>query len=233
MKARSCLLVSYLVATVALSATGCSDVLRGTPEYSASEAPSAVTRNMAGSEFGAAAAAANEAQISSQHGTAIDRQGPTADAEPYQIKLKEQQRAEDARMIDELRQRGIDVRYSERGVVVNLPDVLFSTGKAQLTPSAREVVFEIAQVLKRAPTRNLVVEGHTDSVGTIQYNYELSLARAEEVANALLAEAIPRSQISTRAYGETTPIASNSTEDGRKHNRRVEVIILKATVAGL
>jgi outer membrane protein OmpA-like peptidoglycan-associated protein len=129
-------------------------------------------------------------------------------------------------MIEELRQRGIDVRDSERGVVVNLPDVLFQTGRTQLTSSARETVLEIAQVLKRAPSRHLLVEGHTDSLGDIQYNYNLSLSRAQEVARALSAEGISSTQISTRAYGETTPIASNSTEQGRRRNRRVEVIIL-------
>jgi outer membrane protein OmpA-like peptidoglycan-associated protein len=142
------------------------------------------------------------------------------------IARNEQRIAENARMIEELRQRGIDVRDSERGVVVNLPDVLFQTGRTQLTSSARETVLEIAQVLKRAPSRHLLVEGHTDSLGDIQYNYNLSLSRAQEVARALSAEGISSTQISTRAYGETTPIASNSTEQGRRRNRRVEVIIL-------
>jgi outer membrane protein OmpA-like peptidoglycan-associated protein len=142
------------------------------------------------------------------------------------IARNEQRIAENARMIEELRQRGIDVRDSERGVVVNLPDVLFQTGRSQLTSSARETVLEIALVLKRAPSRHLLVEGHTDSLGDIQYNYNLSLSRAQEVARALSAEGISSTQISTRAYGETTPIASNSTEQGRRRNRRVEVIIL-------
>ena len=114
-----------------------------------------------------------------------------------------------------------------------VPDVLFKTGEAQLTTTARETVFEIAQVLKRAPSRNLLVEGHTDAFGDIQYNYTLSLARAQEVARALLAEGIPESKISTRGYGETTPIASNQSEQGRRRNRRVEVIIYSANVATL
>lgn len=134
--------------------------------------------------------------------------------------------ADNDRLIAQLRQRGIDVRDSDRGVIVNLPDVLFKTGTAQLTASARETVSEIAQILKRAPSRSLLVEGHTDSQGNIQHNYTLSLARAQEVASALSADGIPSSKISTRGYGETTPITSNATEQGRRRNRRVEVIIL-------
>jgi outer membrane protein OmpA-like peptidoglycan-associated protein len=124
-----------------------------------------------------------------------------------------------------LRQRGIDVRDSERGVVVNLPDVLFETAQSNLTPNAIATVREIATVLSTAPHRHLAIEGHTDSLGTIDYNYRLSDARAHRVAQELEADGIPPRRITTRAIGETTPIASNRTEEGRQRNRRVEVII--------
>ncbi|MFN4895497.1 MAG: OmpA family protein [Pseudomonadota bacterium] len=133
--------------------------------------------------------------------------------------------AENARLIAELRQRGIDVRDSARGVVVNLPDVLFQSGKASLTSAAREIVFEISQLLQRAPSRRILIEGHTDSIGTIEYNHRLSESRAREVAQALEANGIPNRMISTRALGETTPLATNTTEHGRRQNRRVEVVI--------
>lgn len=132
---------------------------------------------------------------------------------------------ENARLMQELQQRGIDVRESERGVVINLPDVLFTFGRYDLTPAATEVITEIAQVLQRAPSRQLLVEGHTDSVGTIEYNYHLSNARARAVFTSLEKNGISPSRISVHAFGETTPIATNRTEDGRRRNRRVEVII--------
>lgn len=156
-------------------------------------------------------------------GTVVD---PRSDTVKRQMLAEYRQTAaQNARLIAELRQRGIDVHDSERGVVVNLPDVLFQSGKAALTHTAREIVAEISQVMQRAPSRRLLVEGHTDSVSTIEYNYRLSGARAQEVANALEANGIAKDTISIRALGETTPIATNRTAEGRRRNRRVEVII--------
>lgn len=201
-------LAPYLLVAITTSSTGCIHKGLSTTE------PDQLRRASSGAEIGAIIAPHFEFQDQ------VIRTKPLRSAQNDQIV------AENDRLIAELRQRGIDVRYSDRGVVVNLPDVLFKTGEAQLTTTARETVFEIAQVLKRAPSRNLLVEGHTDAFGDIQYNYTLSLARAQEVARALLAEGIPESKISTRGYGETTPIASNQSEQGRRRNRRVEVIIL-------
>lgn len=136
---------------------------------------------------------------------------------------------ESLRLVKELRQRGIDVRESERGVVINLPDVLFASGRAELTAAAQEIISEIAQIIQRAPSRSLAVEGHTDSVGTIEYNYHLSKSRAEQVAQALESNKIQPNLISVTAFGETTPIATNKTDIGRRQNRRVEIIILRKT----
>ena len=133
--------------------------------------------------------------------------------------------AENAHLINELRDRGIDVRDTERGVVVNLPDVLFAVGKAELTPEAVTTVTTISEIIKLAPTRRLAVEGHTDDAGTIDYNYKLSDSRGQRVAQELETAGIPKTQISTKAFGETTPIATNRTEEGRTRNRRVEIII--------
>jgi outer membrane protein OmpA-like peptidoglycan-associated protein len=125
----------------------------------------------------------------------------------------------------ELQQRGIDVRESDRGVVINLPDVLFESGTATLTKRAHEIIFEIAQVLLRSPSLNLLIEGHTDSVGDIGHNYQLSDSRARAVAAELETNGIARQTITTQAFGETSPIATNRTEQGRRLNRRVEVVI--------
>jgi outer membrane protein OmpA-like peptidoglycan-associated protein len=133
--------------------------------------------------------------------------------------------AENTRLVSELRRRGIDVRDTERGVVVNLPDVLFSHGKADLTPEAITTIVTIASILKLAPARTIAVEGHTDDVGTIDYNYKLSESRGKRVAQELETAGITSATISTRALGETTPIATNRTDEGRATNRRVEIII--------
>ena len=158
-------------------------------------------------------------------GNQVERQDNRLDQQDRRIDEQARQIEENRRLLEELRERGIDVRHSERGVVVNLPDVLFQFGKADLTSTARNTIREIAHVIERAPSRKIAVEGHTDSVGTIDYNYKLSDSRARNVGSELEVNGISRSSIMTRALGETEPLASNKTDQGRKRNRRVEVVI--------
>jgi len=178
----------------------------------------------AGVAIGSAVGALGGALVGGQ----VDRTDRRIDERERRIEQQQRQIDENRRLLEELRERGIDVRNSERGVVVNLPDVLFEFGKSELTGSARTTVREIANVLLRAPSRQLSVEGHTDSVGTIDYNYRLSDARARGVASELERNGIPSQSINTRALGETEPLATNKTEAGRRRNRRVEVIIENA-----
>lgn len=174
-----------------------------------------------GVAIGSAAGALGGAILGAQ----VDRTDQAISERQRRIDEQERMIAENARLLEELKQRGIDVRDTERGVVVNLPDVLFEFGRSELTSSARGTVQEIAEVLKQAPNRRLSIEGHTDSIGTIEANHRLSESRARTVATELEASGIPNRAITTRAFGETTPIASNKTEQGRKRNRRVEVVI--------
>jgi len=142
-------------------------------------------------------------------------------------KLSEQQREleENRRILEELRGRGADVRSTERGIVVNLPDVLFNFDRSDLTGRAQLVIEDIVRVLRDIPERRISVEGHTDSVGTAEYNQQLSQARARSVSDQLIFSGLSRSRISTRGFGEMSPIASNQDAAGRARNRRVEVII--------
>ncbi len=141
------------------------------------------------------------------------------------ISEQEQQLQENRRLIEELRRTGADVRESSRGVVVNLPDVLFDFDRASLRPDSRRTVADIAKVIAETEGRAVAVEGHTDSVGTIDYNQRLSEARARSTADELVRNGVNPRRIHTRGFGETDPIASNNTETGRSRNRRVEVII--------
>ena len=176
----------------------------------------------AGIAIGSAAGAIGGALIGNQ----IDTQNRRLDEQDQIIAQQGAIIEENRRLLNELRAKGVDVRNSDRGVVVNLPDVLFEFGKSGLTPNARGIVREIAGVLRDAQDRQLSVEGHTDSIGTIEYNYRLSSARARNVADALAQNGIPARRITTKALGETDPLSSNKTEEGRRRNRRVEVIIL-------
>lgn len=129
-----------------------------------------------------------------------------------------------ARLHDAL-DRLAEIRESARGLVVNLPGVLFASNSSRLQPNAREVLSRIAGVLLVAPEYHLAIEGHTDSTGRTAANRKLSEKRAAAVANYLVKCGISAAILSIRGYGESQPIASNRNAAGRKKNRRVEIVI--------
>lgn len=115
-------------------------------------------------------------------------------------------------------------KKTDRGVVVTLGDVLFDTGKATLKPGAYTTVDRLATVLKEDGSRKVLIEGHTDSVGSDEFNQSLSERRAASVQAALFERGVEASQISVVGKGETTPVASNDNAAGRQQNRRVELV---------
>jgi len=104
-------------------------------------------------------------------------------------------------------------------------DVLFSSGSAQLYPGGREKLRNFAGVLTRYPRTTIQVVGNTDSRGSEDSNMELSRKRAQAVADELVAAGVSTGRISTRAVGESMPIATNDTPEGRAQNRRVEIVV--------
>jgi outer membrane protein OmpA-like peptidoglycan-associated protein len=120
--------------------------------------------------------------------------------------------------------KDLQAKQTERGMVVTLGDVLFDTGKAVLKPGAYTTVDRLAQVLNSSRGSHVVIEGHTDSMGSDANNQALSQRRAQAVESALLERGVSASQISSVGKGETTPVASNDTASGRQANRRVELI---------
>ncbi|HEY7642491.1 MAG TPA: OmpA family protein [Steroidobacteraceae bacterium] len=115
-------------------------------------------------------------------------------------------------------------KKTDRGVVVTLGDVLFDTGMATLKPGAYSTIDRLATVLKEDPQRKVLIEGHTDNVGSDEYNQGLSERRAASVQAALFERGVEASQISTVGKGETSPVASNDSPVGRQQNRRVELV---------
>jgi outer membrane protein OmpA-like peptidoglycan-associated protein len=171
-----------------------------------------------GSAFGALSGGLIGNELDNQSGALEDRKS----------RLDKQQSdiEENRRLIAELRAKGVDASVTDRGVSINLPDVLFAFGSAELTINAQETAKDIAQTLDgRTDGRRISIEGHTDSVGSESYNQRLSLNRARSVESQLVLEGIPSSQIKTRGFGENKPVASNSSDLGRQRNRRVEVIL--------
>ncbi|QRK13484.1 OmpA family protein [Archangium violaceum] len=128
--------------------------------------------------------------------------------------------AEDLRSI-----RQVQVKEEQRGLVLTLSgSVLFRSGSVDLLPTARRRLDEVAEALKK--TQNpLVIEGHTDSQGTEELNEELSYQRAESVRDYLVERGLDSSRIRIDGRGESQPVASNRTAEGRANNRRVEIVI--------
>jgi outer membrane protein OmpA-like peptidoglycan-associated protein len=148
-----------------------------------------------------------------------------------QQKALDQQRAEIAKnqaLIDELKKRNIEARETSRGVMVNLPSVNFQFDSADLTTDGRDRVNQIATIVNRdAPNRRITVEGHAsrESANQEAYNQKLSERRAQTVADALATQGVNGGRIAAKGLGTRAPIATNDSEDGRRQNRRVEVII--------
>jgi len=105
-------------------------------------------------------------------------------------------------------------------------DVLFDTDSSTLKPGGYQEINRAAEVLNQFPETRLMVAGHTDSDGPEAYNQALSERRAESVRNALVAQGVAPGRINTLGYGETQPIADNSTAAGKQLNRRVVITIV-------
>ena len=158
-------------------------------------------------------------------GNEMDSREDRYNAQDRALNEQERQIEENRRIIDRLKSQGTDARLTKRGIVVNLPDVLFEFDSYQLTSASRGTVDQIADVLRDNSGRHVAVEGHTDALGTSEYNQRLSENRAREVSRALVQSGVHRGRVSTRGFGESRPLVSNSSASGRQRNRRVEVII--------
>jgi outer membrane protein OmpA-like peptidoglycan-associated protein len=119
----------------------------------------------------------------------------------------------------------LETRDTARGLVVNMSDVLFDSGKYTLRPLAREKLAKISGIVLAYPSLRLAVEGNTDSVGTEAFNQDLSEKRAEGVRGYLTQQGIPETSTTSAGFGKTRPIASNDTSEGRQQNRRVELVV--------
>lgn len=137
----------------------------------------------------------------------------------------EREKAEMRQRLLDLFNQVLETRDTERGLVVNMSDVLFDVGKFNLRPVAREKLARLSGIMASYPGLNLECEGHTDSTGSLEFNNKLSLQRAEAVQEYLISQGIPNSRISAVGMGPSMPVESNDTRDGRQKNRRVEIIV--------
>jgi outer membrane protein OmpA-like peptidoglycan-associated protein len=119
----------------------------------------------------------------------------------------------------------LQTRDTARGLIVNMSDVLFDTGSYTLKPGAREMLAKISGIVLAHPGLNLQIEGHTDSVGSDEFNQQLSDRRANSVGNFLTQQGVSASNITARGFGKTQPVATNDSPEGRQRNRRVEIVV--------
>jgi outer membrane protein OmpA-like peptidoglycan-associated protein len=112
-----------------------------------------------------------------------------------------------------------------RGLIVNMSDVLFDTGRYTLRTAAREKLAKISGILLAYPALKVQVEGHTDSVGGDDFNQRLSEQRAGIVRDYLVDQQVPANAVTARGFGKTHPVTSNDTPEGRQQNRRVELVV--------
>ncbi len=137
------------------------------------------------------------------------------------IQQKEQMRA---RLLAQLNQV-LQTRDTARGLIVNMPDVLFDFNKYTLKPEARERLAKISGIVEAYPGLKLQVEGHTDSIGSDEYNVQLSDKRAESVRAYLISNGVRPDSVTAEGFGKADPVADNATTAGRKLNRRVDMVV--------
>ena len=116
-------------------------------------------------------------------------------------------------------------RDSARGLIANMSDVLFRSGSVELLPAARERLAKVSGIVLAYPSLHVSIEGHTDSVGSDEYNQDLSERRAQSVRDYFVRGGIPAGAVDARGFGKAEPVASNETAEGRQQNRRVELVL--------
>ena len=168
-----------------------------------------------------------EAELAAQR-AAREKEAALAESEQARKTAAEQAEREKQELRNKLAEQlnnVLETRDTTRGLIVNLSDVLFDTGKYTLRPVAREKLAKLSGIVLAYPSLKLEVEGHTDSVGTDDYNQHLSEDRANAVRDFLVHEGIDSSSIASRGFGESQAVATNDTAAGRQQNRRVELVV--------
>ena len=218
-------------------------LLGATVQAQSAQAEAEQARRAAAAEASTAEKAKKEAEASQARALSEAEKAERSKKEAEQARLQsreEADKAEKARRETEQAKAEIDQflkdlsdlqgKMTERGIVLTMGDVLFSFGKADLSAGAVRNLDKITGFLEKHPDRNLLIEGHTDSIGSDEFNQALSQKRADAVKEALVGKGIVPDRIATKGYGKQFPVAGNDTESGRQMNRRVEVVILNEGV---
>ncbi len=221
------------IGTVAREATQTAEEARVMSIKGAQDAAAAAQRQadadraaQAQADAQAQQAAAAQAQAQAQQAQQAQQQ---ADAARQQAEQARQQAENEksqmrARLLGQLNQV-LATKDTAKGLIVNMPDVLFDTGKADLVGATREQLAKIAGILIAYPDIKIAINGYTDSTGSLQFNQQLSQQRADAVRSYLSSQGVNSGSITTQGFGPSDPIASNDTATGRQQNRRVELVV--------
>lgn len=155
--------------------------------------------------------------------------------EALKTEIDELRNAEDIlqkRLAEEIKDKQVRLKMEDKGLVITfVAEVLFDSGKAVLKKDCLTVLDKVIRILKEeVPENSIGIEGHTDNIpiklSSWKSNWELSVHRALSVLHYLEKEGVDSKRLSAIGYGEYRPVASNDTSEGRKTNRRVEIVIL-------
>ncbi|HEV2223735.1 MAG TPA: OmpA family protein [Candidatus Acidoferrales bacterium] len=177
-----------------------------------------------------------EATQEAQARAAAQAQQQQAQAQAQQAEAQAQQARDAASKAEQEQQqlratllaqfnRILETRDTPRGLVVNIGDVLFATGRYDLRPEARERLAKLSGIVLAHPGLKLAVEGYTDNVGSEEFNQTLSEHRASAVRQYLVDQGLDTDSITATGLGMSSPVADNGTAAGRQKNRRVEIVI--------
>jgi outer membrane protein OmpA-like peptidoglycan-associated protein len=152
------------------------------------------------------------------------QEAATKAAEDKRLAAEREKQQLRARLLDQFN-RVLPTTDTDRGLVVNMGDVLFDTGKSDLRPDAREALAKLTGIVLNYPSLHLAIGGYTDSTGTEEFNQTLSEKRAAAVQDYLVKQGLDPAALSAQGYGLNNPVADNGTAQGRQKNRRVEIVI--------
>jgi outer membrane protein OmpA-like peptidoglycan-associated protein len=198
-----------------------------TSEAAARERAAAEAERSAAAEARRAAEAAAAQAERDRQAAQANAQQAERDKQAAQATAAQAERDKEAlrRNLQEQLNVVLETRETARGLIVDISDVLFDTGSATLKPGAREKLAKVAGIIASHPGLNLTVEGHTDNVGSSEFNQRLSEERAMSVQDYLIRQGIAPGSVGTAGFGESRPVASNGTSAGRQQNRRVELVV--------
>lgn len=212
-------------------------VLRQEQERIENERLAAAAKAKAEAEAKASAEAADAKRIADEKAAEAKRIADEKAAEAKRQADAEIAAKEEARRKAELEKQQLRAKLLEqfnrvlptndtsRGLVVNMGDVLFDTGKADLRVDAREALAKLSGIVLNYPSLRLAVEGYTDSTGTEEFNQTLSDKRAGAVYDYLMKQGLKEDALTSKGFGWNNPVADNKTAVGRQKNRRVEIVV--------